>query len=116
MPSPRLRTPRGAAGPARLFVDSGASSPKSTLFRAGVEPALRLLDRIDASSRVIVHFPGAENHAAARRWLARLTPRPVTYADAVSFAVMEVTGCSHVLGFDADFEAAGFVRWQLPPR
>jgi predicted nucleic acid-binding protein len=156
LPSPRLRTPRGAAGPAgpaRLFVDSGAwialrsrrdqhheeadrlfreavtrrirlfttslvlaEIHRLTLFRAGVQPALRLLDRIDASSRVIVHFPGAENHAAARRWLARLAPRPVTYADAVSFAVMEETRCSHVLGFDADFEAAGFVRWRLRPR
>lgn len=83
-----------------------------TLFRAGVQPALRALDRIDASPSVTVHFPGAEHHAAARRWLERLAPRPVTYADAVSFAVMERARCSHVLGFDADFEAAGFVRWR----
>jgi predicted nucleic acid-binding protein len=35
----------------------------------------------------------------------------VTYADAVSFAVMRTTRCTHVLGFDADFEAAGFPSW-----
>lgn len=82
-----------------------------TLFRVGLESAARALDRIDASPGVTVHFPGADHHAAARRWLQRLAPRPLTYTDAVSFAVMEATGCSHVLGFDQDFEAAGFPRW-----
>ncbi|MGH7266358.1 MAG: type II toxin-antitoxin system VapC family toxin, partial [Candidatus Rokuibacteriota bacterium] len=79
-----------------------------TLFRVGIEAASRALDRIDASPSVTVHFAAAEDHAAARRWLERLAPRPVTYADAVSFAVIETTGCTHVLGFDSDFEAAGF--------
>jgi predicted nucleic acid-binding protein len=46
-----------------------------TLFRAGVLPALRALDRIDASPSVTVHFARAEHHAAARRWLDRLAPR-----------------------------------------
>jgi predicted nucleic acid-binding protein len=149
LPSHRLRTSRAAAGPARLFVDSGAwialrsqrdqhhaeadrlfreaiaqriklfttslvlaEVHRLTLFRAGVPAALRALERIDASPSVTVHFPGAENHAAARRWLERLAPRPVTYADAVSFAAMEAAGCSHVLGFDVDFEVAGFVLWR----
>ena len=140
---------RAAAGPARLFVDSGAwialrsrhdqhheeadrlfrsaltqrirlfttslvlaEVHRLTLFRAGVQPALRTLDRIDASPSVAVHFPGAEHHAAARRWLERLAPRPVTYADAVSFAVMAAADCAHVLGVDADFEVAGFVLWR----
>jgi predicted nucleic acid-binding protein len=140
---------RAAAGPARLFVDSGAwialrsrrdqhheeadqlfheavtrrialfttnlvlaEVHRLTLFRAGVEPALRALDRIDASPSITVRFPGAENHASARRWLERLAPRLLTYADAVSFAVMEEVGCSHVLGFDSDFEAAGFTLWR----
>ena len=38
-------------------------------------------------------------------------PRPATYTDAVSFAVVEAAGCSHVLGFDDDFAAAGFSLW-----
>src|SRR5262245_19311831 len=63
-----------------------------TLFRVGVEAAARGLDRIDESPSVAVHFATAEHHAAARRWLARLAPRPVTYADAVSFSVMESIG------------------------
>jgi predicted nucleic acid-binding protein len=32
----------------------------------------------------------------------------VTYVDAVSFSVVESTGCTRFLGFDRDFEAAGF--------
>lgn len=151
MPSHRPRTLRDAAGPARLFVDSGAwialrsrrdqhheeagrlfhqavtqrirlyttnlvlaEVHRLTLFRAGVQPALHGLDRVDASPSITVLFPGAENHAAARRWLERLAPRPITYADAVSFTVMEEVRCSHVLGFDADFEAAGFALWRPP--
>lgn len=82
-----------------------------TLFRAGVRPAMQLLDRVGASRRVTVYFANAEHHAAARRWLERLAPRPVTYTDAVSFAVAEQSGCRHVLAFDQDFAVAGFERW-----
>jgi predicted nucleic acid-binding protein len=86
-----------------------------TLFRIGGEAAARVLDRIDESSSVTVHFAGAEDHAAARRWLQRLAPRPVSYADAVSFSVMESLGCTRALGFDQDFEAAGFELWRPRP-
>jgi predicted nucleic acid-binding protein len=79
-----------------------AETHRVTLFRVGVRAALRGLERIDASPRVTVHFPGTADHAVARRWLERLAPRPVTYTDAVSFAVMEAAGCRHVLGFDHD--------------
>jgi predicted nucleic acid-binding protein len=137
-----------AAGPVRLFVDSGAwialrsqrdqhqaeadrlsrdavsrgvtlvttnlvlaEVHRLTLFRAGLGPALRALERIDASPSVAVHFATAKDRAAARRWLERLAPCPVTYADAVSFAVVEASGCTHILGFDQDFTAAGFSLW-----
>ncbi len=40
-----------------------------------------------------------------------MAPRPVTYTDAVSFAVMEALACRHVIGFDQDFPAAGFTLW-----
>jgi predicted nucleic acid-binding protein len=82
-----------------------------TLFRVGVQAALRGLDRIDASSSVRVHFAGAAEHRAARQWLERLAPRSITYTDAVSFAVMEATRCRQVLGFDQDFVAAGYSLW-----
>jgi predicted nucleic acid-binding protein len=83
-----------------------------TLFRAGVELARRAIDRIAASERVSLHFASAGDHAAARRWLDRLASRPITYTDAVSFAVMEATGCGDVLGFDSDFTVAGFRLWR----
>ena len=86
-----------------------------TLFRVGVQAALRGLDRIDASPSVTIHFAGAEDHRAARRWLERLAPRPITYTDAVSFAVMEATRCRHVLGFDQDFVVAGYSLWRGRP-
>ena len=89
-----------------------AETHRLTLFRVGVQSALLLLDRIDASQSVTVHFASADDHAAARCWLTRLAPRPVTYTDAVSFAVMAATGCGHVLGFDQDFAAAGCSLWR----
>lgn len=92
-----------------------AETHRLTLFRAGVEPALRALERIDASKSVTIQFPTAADHATARRWLERLAPRPTTYTDAVSFAIMERTGCSAVLGFDDDFAAAGFSLWRGRP-
>lgn len=89
-----------------------AETHRLTLFRAGVIPALRALERMDASASLAMHFATPEDHAAARRWLTRLAPRPITYTDAVSFAVMEATRCDHVLGFDDDFAAAGFTLWR----
>jgi predicted nucleic acid-binding protein len=83
-----------------------------TLHRAGVAAALRLLDRVDASSRCSVEIVTAADHAGARAWLERLAPHAVTYTDATSFAVMERSGISHVLGFDEDFAVAGFELWR----
>jgi predicted nucleic acid-binding protein len=89
-----------------------AETHRLTLFRVGIEPALRALERIDASARVTIHFSTQDDHVAARRWLQRLMPRPITYTDAVSFAVMAAHRCREVLGFDQDFVAAGFARWR----
>ena len=56
--------------------------------------------------------PGADAHGSARGWIERLAPHPITYTDAVSFAVMQALDCRHVLGFDQDFEVAGFELWR----
>lgn len=85
-----------------------------TLYRAGVRAASKALDRIGASSSVTVHYATADDHSAAVRWLESLGERPATYTDAVSFVVMKASACSHVLGFDADFTAAGFSLWRGP--
>jgi predicted nucleic acid-binding protein len=89
-----------------------AETHRLTLFRAGVLPARRFLELIDKSPSVTIQFPAAADHAAARDWLERLGSRPVTYTDAVSFAVMQAAGCNHVLAFDQDFAAAGFTLWR----
>jgi predicted nucleic acid-binding protein len=89
-----------------------AEAHRLTLFRAGVLPALRALERMDASASLVILFASEEDHAEARRWLERLAPRPMTYTDAVSFAVMKRHRCGHVLGFDQNFAAAGFAIWR----
>ena len=89
-----------------------AEAHRLTLFRAGYAPALRALEIIDASSAITVHYASSDDHRAAREWIERLAPRPITYTDAVSFAVVRATKCTHVLSFDGDFAAAGFELWR----
>ena len=86
------------------------------LFRAGVRAAGAALARVDDSALATVHFPGSAHHRAARDWLARLANHPVTYTDAVSFAVMQAEGCRQVMTFDSDFSTAGFERWEPQTR
>jgi predicted nucleic acid-binding protein len=83
-----------------------------TLFRAGYQAAYRALERIDSRSGVTIHFATPADHSIARDWLERLAPRPVSYTDAMSFAAIEATRCTHVLGFDEDFVVAGFELWR----
>jgi uncharacterized protein len=145
--SPR-HTARGAAGPVRLFVDSGAwialvsardqhhaeadsmfraattrkirmvttnlvlaEVHRLLLHRAGVRPAASALDRFEASPLLTIVFAGAEHHRAARAWMARLADQPMSYTDAVSFAVMDASRCSAAMSFDHDFMLAGFSLW-----
>lgn len=60
-----------------------------------------------------------EHNISARRGLNDRPPRVrirtgdqvITYTDAASFALMKANDCTTVLGFDRDFEAAGFTLW-----
>jgi len=81
------------------------------LFQSGARSARLALGFVEASARLKTHFADARHHTAAKRWLERLEGRPITYTDAVSFALMEATDCRHVLGFDQDFAVAGFELW-----
>lgn len=81
------------------------------LFRAGITPAGRALDRIEASPSVSIEFPTVTHHRAARGWLDRLADQAITYTDAVSFAIMESRSCRTALAFDRDFMLAGFALW-----
>lgn len=82
------------------------------LFQVGIRAAALLLDRIEASAAVRVEFVTPAHHAAARRWLSKLSDQVITYTDATSFAVMEATRCTAVMSFDHDFVTAGFRLWQ----
>jgi predicted nucleic acid-binding protein len=81
------------------------------LVRMGIVPAMAALDRIDRSPLVRVHHATTEDHRAARGWLEKLKDQPISYADAVSFAVMRATRCSVALTFDRHFGLAGFRAW-----
>jgi predicted nucleic acid-binding protein len=83
------------------------------LFRAGPRPAVAALTRVDDSQLVTVEFAARAHHRAAHDWLARLANHPITYTDAVSFAIMHAVNCTRVMTFDTDFTTAGFERWQL---
>jgi len=82
------------------------------LFHVGIRAAALLLDRIDASPLLTIEFVTAAHHAAARRWLAKLSDQVITYTDAISFAVMEAARCRVAMSFDHDFEVAGFRLWR----
>ena len=88
-----------------------AETHRLLLFRAGGAAARAFLDRLDRSPSLRLEFVTAERHVRARAWLAKLDDQVVTYADAVSFAVIEATRCSAVLTFDDDFTVAGFRRF-----
>jgi len=83
------------------------------LVRMGIRPAAAMLDRIEASRRVSLVHATADHHQAARRWLARLADQSISYADAVSFAVMEAARCRVAMTFDHHFVIAGFRIWRL---
>ena len=84
------------------------------LFRAGVPAAAHALNRLEDSPALTIEFPTVEHHRVAREWLARLSNHPITYTDAVSFAVMATSRCNAALTFDSDFELAGFPIWRAP--
>ena len=81
------------------------------LFRAGSAAAAAALDRIEASPLVRIVFADATHHQAARGWLKKLLAYPISYTDAVSFAVMQQAGCARALSFDRHFRLAGFASY-----
>src|SRR5438093_5514490 len=83
------------------------------LVRMGIRPAAAMLDRIEGSGLVSIIHATAEHHRVARRWLARLADQPISYTDAVSFAVMEATRCRVAMTFDRHFVAAVLRPWRV---
>jgi predicted nucleic acid-binding protein len=85
---------------------------RQLLHRAGIRVARRVLELVEMSRLLTLEFVTAEHHRRARDWLQRLDDQPLTYTDAVSFAVMTARRCRFVLGFDHHFEIAGFELWR----
>ena len=78
------------------------------LHRVGIRAAAAVLGAIDGSTHLGLVFPDREHHQAARKWLEKLSDQVITYADAMSFAVMQAERCSAAATFDRDFVIAGF--------
>jgi predicted nucleic acid-binding protein len=78
------------------------------LHRAGERAALSALAHIEASPCVKILFEGSEQHQAAIAWLKRLSGVSVSYADSVSFVIMESEGCKDFICYDQHLLTAGF--------
>lgn len=78
--------------------------------RAGHADAVRFLDAVEASNRVIPLHVEPDIEEEARQWLRRHDEREFSFVDAVSFAVMRNHQLSEALAFDGDFTAAGFIE------
>jgi uncharacterized protein len=78
--------------------------------RAGHALALRFLDLVWQSQRLIVHRVDEEAEVDAWVWLRRHDERVYSFVDATSFAVMRRLRIQEALAFDGDFSAANFVE------
>jgi predicted nucleic acid-binding protein len=74
-------------------------------------PAPAALDRIASSALVTLVYPSEGHHSTAREWLVQLTDQPISYTDAVSFALRQSTRCNVAMTFDRHFALPGFVLW-----
>lgn len=64
------------------------------------------------SSSVVVRYPGAKESAMALSLLHKFQDQGLSFADAVSFVVMEQEGIRDAVSFDSHFEMAGFRLWK----
>ena len=99
----------------RLLVTSSlvvAEVHRLVLYRADIRTARAVLGRLTSSRDVRVDHPAPALHVSAIGFLDRLADQPVTYADAMSFAMMRALRCTIALTFDRHFEMAGFTMWR----
>jgi uncharacterized protein len=78
------------------------------LYRAGIKAASIALAKIEACPLMRIEFAGLDHHQSAKGWIGKLQELPISYTDAVSFAVMENSGCLEVMSYDHHFSIAGF--------
>jgi uncharacterized protein len=101
----------GSSRPKRQLITTNlvlAEIHRLLLYRAGIQAAAAALAKIEASPLVRIEFAGEAHHQSAKRWIDRLNAYPISYTDAVSFAVMEASVCIEALSYDRHFRIAGF--------
>ena len=102
---------RREVGEGRRLVTSNlvlAEVHRLFVHRAGTLIARTVLDRILRADEIAVVHAEPRHHDGALRFLERLSDQPLTYADAVSFAIMKTERCRIALTFDRHFRMAGF--------
>jgi predicted nucleic acid-binding protein len=107
---------RKAAASKKLLLTSNlilSEVHRLVLHRAGISAAAAALNRIESSRLIRIEFATSAHHNSAKEWLARLSGYSISYADAISFAVMNSTHCTEAITFDRHFQTAGFTSIAL---
>ena len=81
---------------------------------AGHRTAIRFLDTLNASSRVVKIYSDAALEGQAEEILRRYADQEFSLVDAVSFATMHQRRLHEAFGFDRHFLTAGFVLLPAP--
>ena len=76
----------------------------------GHKAAMTFLNRLKLSPRIEKVYADAELETQAEEWLQRYDDQLFSYADAVSFALMQRRGITEAFAFDKHFVVAGFTR------
>lgn len=96
----------------RLITSSLVVGETYTLLTArfGRAPAMKFLDRLQASERVVPVMVDSEADADAWSLIRQFDDQDFSYVDATSFALMRRLHLTDALAFDSHFATAGFVR------
>lgn len=78
--------------------------------RYGAAPALRFLDWLDGTQRLVRHHLSAEIEDDAFAILRQYRDQDFSYVDATSFAFMRRARVAQAFAFDRHFATAGFLR------
>jgi hypothetical protein len=90
-----------------------AESHVTILHAAGYHCAIRFLDTIRESTRILKVYSDEELESEAEDILRQYSDQDFSFADAVSFALMRKRGIKEAFAFDRHFLTAGFAL--VPP-
>ena len=95
----------------RLLTTNLVISETYTLMRRalGHQAAIRFIENIEASPRVIKIYSDSTHEEKAIEILRQYQDQDFSYTDAVSFAVMKQYGTVEAFAFDQHFITAGFL-------